>query len=555
MRSSLAFLVTVLFAQAVMAARVEIVLDVSGSMRASAGNMSRMEAAQRAVKATIEAIDSSSNVALRLYGHRLPSEPKDPSCRDTELVIPFGPLDRQRFIAAVESAKPLGQTPLAYALEQAAADFGGIGDEPVAVILVSDGEESCGGDPARVACAFRERGLELTVHTVGFDVGDVARKQLQAIASCTGGEYRDARNAGELAESLRQLTQAGLLIEKEREGRGNVVRGGNGFDSAVKLTPGTYRLDHHQRPSEYDYFAVDVTPGNLLVVRQVAFELGVEIKGDTFKETSQDTYQFVAIGLYAPDKSKIRDARAWGVGKKAEVGGSVRAGRGGTYYVAVGGEHFWRTAGIHKESPFTIELIDVSDAGSGTDAGDSDRDAVRIEPGKQDAWFQPGDSKDTYWFDAVAGTAYAVVARPEADLQSLKLTVSDDDRVTLAEATAPNEGAAVRAENIRPARSGRVYVTLSYPDYMKGLVLNPVRYSIELTATGGPPPTATGGPLPTATESEPKAAQAAESKSSLIDRIPGGRITCAVLLGLGLLGLIAIVVLVIILKRKSKGTS
>lgn len=543
MRRFVGFFCVVFFVQTLSAARVEIVLDVSGSMRASAGSMSRMEAAQRAVKATIEAIDSSSNVALRLYGHRLPSEPKDASCRDTELVIPFGPLDRQRFITAIESAKPLGQTPLALALEQAAADFGQVGDEAVAIILVSDGEESCGGDPARVACALKEKGLDLTVHTVGFDVGDVARQQLQAIASCTGGEYRDARNAGELAESLRQLTQAGLLIEKNREDQGNVVRGGNGFDSAVKLTPGTYRLDHHQRPNEFDYFAVDVTPGHLVIARQVAIELGIEVKGDTFKETRQN--QFVAIGLYAPDRSKIKDHKDWGVGKRAQVGGSVRAGQGGTYYVLVGGQPYLPNLGIHKDSPFTIEIVDVTDAGSGTDAGESDRDAVRIEPGGHDGWFQPGEWKDTYWFDATAGATYSVVMRPDANLVNLEMTVSDEDRVNLAKVKAPNEGAAVRAEDLRPTRSGRLYIALSYSWYGSSLAPDPVRYSVEVTQTAGPAPAAEPSDAP---EEE------TESSGSMFDKIPGGWITCAVLAFLFFMFLVGIAVIVFVMKKKSKGT-
>lgn len=69
-----------------------------------------------------------------------------------------------------------------------------------------------------------------------------------------------------------------------------MVRGGNGFESAVKLTPGTHRLDHHQRPNEFDYFAVDVKPGQLIRVGQTASELGVTIKGDTFKESAEQPF-------------------------------------------------------------------------------------------------------------------------------------------------------------------------------------------------------------------------------------------------------------------------
>ena len=51
----------------------------------------------------------------------------------------------------VARATPRGQTPLTYSLEQAAQDFGATSDEERVIILVSDGEETCGGDPAAAA--------------------------------------------------------------------------------------------------------------------------------------------------------------------------------------------------------------------------------------------------------------------------------------------------------------------------------------------------------------------------------------------------------------------
>jgi hypothetical protein len=496
------------------AARVQIVLDVSGSMRAPAGEISRMEAARRAVRATIDAIDPNSNVALRLYGHRLPSEPKEASCRDTELVIPFGPLNRERFISAVMSAQPRGQTPLAYALEQAAADFGEIGDEPVAVILISDGEESCGGDPARIACAFRQRGLELTIHTVGFDVGAVARQQLQAIASCTGGEYRDAKNANELAVSLRQLTQAGLLVEKQREVRnvGRAVRGGNGFSSAVSIAPGTYRLDHHQRPGDYDYFALDVTPGHLIRVSQQTADVGVTIDGTAI---SENNYPIAGVTLYDPAHTLISESGKIGAGQRASVETSVAAGQGGRYYVLIG-QKWWVSWGIPRDSPFTIEVVDVTDAGSGTDAGSSQREAVKLLPGTHRAWAQPGDQKDTFWFDAEGGKGYRMRLRPEGDAHGLSLTISDDDGVILAQEFAPNTGAAVRVEEITAARSGPLYATVGF--IVSG---NAVPYTIELTAAEGSVAARSSGTTPISDSAETR-----ERRRSIISFIPGGGYTC-----------------------------
>lgn len=182
--------------------RIQIVLDASGSMRGSAGRQSKMTAAVDAIQSTVNAMKGDQLVALRAYGHRLPREQEEASCRDSELVIPFLTLDRGRFTEELEALEPRGQTPLAYSLEQAAADFGTTGTAQDVIILVSDGNETCGGDPVAVACDLARQGVHLTVHTIGFDVGADVRDQLRSIAHCTGGRYEDASNAKELAHSF-----------------------------------------------------------------------------------------------------------------------------------------------------------------------------------------------------------------------------------------------------------------------------------------------------------------------------------------------------------------
>jgi hypothetical protein len=542
------------------AARVEIVLDASGSMRAAVGGTSKMEAAKQAVRTTVEALDASSVVALRLYGHRLPSEPKDPSCSDTELVIPFGPLDRARFIAAVDAARPLGQTPLAHSLQQAAADFGDLGDELAAVILVSDGEESCGGDPAAVACAFAERGLELTVHTVGFDVDAAARAQLQAIAQCTGGEYRDATDAGELADSLRQLTQAGLLLDKERETVGQEIRGGNGFDSAVPIAAGTYHLDHHQRPNEYDYFSIEVTPGWVLQVTQVAYEVGVQIEGNTFREgmpSAMSDWSAAGVAIHAPDRSKISGMEARQTGHRAEASAVAMAGGGGRFYILIGHGNT-PFGGIHKGSPITVELIDQTDAGSGTDAGDTDREAVTITPGEHRAWLHPrsyrATDKDVFSFAAQPSATYGLRVRPDEQEHSVALVVTDEDGVQIASTKAPNGGAAARLEELRPTRAGRLFVTVEASATTFTQALGPTPYTLELTAQGE---------AAAATESAEEAAETEggttpegeqRDGTSRLDVLPGGMLTCgAVLIFALLLGLALVVGVVLVIRRRSSG--
>ena len=533
----LALLSSSLVAPPARAARVEIVLDASGSMRGAAGGASKMEAARQAVRTTVEAIDPGSLVALRLYGHRLPSEPKDPSCEDSELVIPFAPIDKQRFIAAVEAARPLGQTPLAYSLERAAADFGDLGDEAAAVILVSDGEESCGGDPAAVACAFAERGLELTIHTVGFDVDQAARQQLQAVATCTGGQYLDAKDAGELAESLQRLTRAGLLVEKRREELGRAVRGGDGFASAVPITPGTYHLDHHQRPGEYDYFTIDVAPGHVLRVSQEAYEVGVTIEGDTFEE---NTYPTAGVAIHGPDRERVGHQEVIQPGEKAEAGASVSAGTGGRAFILIG-QDVWSSWGIHQSSPITIEILDQTDAGSG------EADAVTLEPGDHRAWLQEGDASDVFAVRADPAATYGLRVRPAEAQNIVRATVTDEDGVELASGFSPNPGAAVRLEDIHPPRAGRIYLRI------ENIHPQATAYTLTLTAAGGSLAAAEAGPE--AGPDEETAGDGGEpGEPSLLDRLPGGAAACGVLAVVAALVTLAIVVIVVILiRRRGRG--
>lgn len=475
-----ALIVTILVAAPSTAARVEIVLDASGSMRGTAGALSKMAAAKRAVRTTVEAIDPASEVALRLYGHRLPSEPKEPSCEDTELVIPFGPIDRERFVAVVDAVEPLGQTPLAHSLTQAAADFGELGDEAAAVILVSDGEESCGGDPAKVACAFAESGLALTVHTVGFDVDRKARQQLQAIADCTGGEYRDAKDADELGESLTQLTQAGLLVEKE-SAYGREIRGGDTHDQAVVLTPGvTYRLDHHQRQNQFDFFRIAVRGGQRLVASIETIERGVDIRGDSFRDTANP---YAGIEVHGPDRQKIAAEVIIGTqnGKRSiEVPTSYETG--GSFFVLVGNTY----SDQHKDSRFSVELVDQYDAGSGQDAPADEDEALGIEPGEYTGWLHGNDRVDYYVFQAGPGAVYELRVKPEQDEKSLRVTVTDRDGVKVAEEDAPNAGAAVRLRDLRFPDGGDVFVKVE-PKPFSAHQTSESAYTLELTAEGGAP--------------------------------------------------------------------
>ncbi len=185
---------------------VLLVLDASGSMNARLPNgETRIAVAQRAVKGVAAYVSPQAQLSLRLYGAQ--SAKAEKNCQDTNLAVPFGPASASggAIEQVVDNAQAQGYTPIAYSLEQAASDFPADAKERV-IVLVSDGKETCQGDPLVAARGLAAKGI--TVHAVGFVVDTAARGQLQAIARATGGSYFDAPVGPELPDTLKSAFSA-----------------------------------------------------------------------------------------------------------------------------------------------------------------------------------------------------------------------------------------------------------------------------------------------------------------------------------------------------------
>lgn len=185
---------------------VLLILDASGSMNAKLPNgETRIAVAQRATKGVAGFVPAQSQLSLRMYGAQSPASRKN--CEDTHLAVPFGAAsaNADAIAAQANGVKAQGYTPIAYSLEQAANDFPADAKERI-IVLVSDGKETCKGDPVLAAKALAGKGI--TVHTVGFIVDTAARGQLQSIAQITGGTYFDAPVGPELPDTLKSAFAA-----------------------------------------------------------------------------------------------------------------------------------------------------------------------------------------------------------------------------------------------------------------------------------------------------------------------------------------------------------
>jgi Mg-chelatase subunit ChlD len=176
------------------------VLDASGSMWARLEGRPKIEIAREVLTGALRDLPASVAVGLVAYGHR-----READCEDIELLAPVGKQGVEALALAVRALRPRGRTPITRAL-QVATEHARTLSGPVTIVLVSDGEETCGGDPCAAARALRGQGITLTVHVVGFDVTEAEREQLSCIAEGGGGTYFGAASAGELAQALGAVT-------------------------------------------------------------------------------------------------------------------------------------------------------------------------------------------------------------------------------------------------------------------------------------------------------------------------------------------------------------
>ena len=189
---------------------VALVLDASGSMngRLSDGTP-KIDAAKAAVRELTGAMPGETRLSLRAYGHQ--SHRSEHNCKDTQLLVGFGAAESVRSDVTTNSdgLKAQGYTPITYVLGLAADDLKGEPGKRV-IVLVSDGKETCKGDPCVLARKLAEADADLTIHTVGFDVDYQARTQLQCIAKAARGQYFDANSAADLTANMVEASTAAI---------------------------------------------------------------------------------------------------------------------------------------------------------------------------------------------------------------------------------------------------------------------------------------------------------------------------------------------------------
>jgi hypothetical protein len=253
-----------------------IVLDLSGSMNLPLGASTRIATARRVLAGVLARVPDDFNVGLRLYGHRFGPRQRE-TCTDSELVVPIRPLDRARLAQVVGASRARGETPLVYSVLQAAQDLKAAGGG--SLVVVTDGEESCGGDFAAAADALKTSGIGLRLDIVGFTLtGAKARAPLAALAASTGGSYYTAADGAALTRALvaATLTRFPYTVYAAT---GAPAATGEAGDGGVELPPGDYRIVVRAGDENVVLDKVSIAAGGSAAVSIVRKDSGFTLSG------------------------------------------------------------------------------------------------------------------------------------------------------------------------------------------------------------------------------------------------------------------------------------
>jgi hypothetical protein len=160
----------------------------------------------------------------------------------TSLTLPLAPLDRDLALQTIKRLKAGKKTatPIAAALAQVPQDLAEI-DGLRSVVLITDGNETCKGDPEAAIAALEEAGIDVKLDIVGFALEDEELKaQMASWAAAGGGTYYDAASAGELASSVATAVSAPFRVYGPE---GDQVAAGTVGGGPITVEPDTYRVE------------------------------------------------------------------------------------------------------------------------------------------------------------------------------------------------------------------------------------------------------------------------------------------------------------------------
>lgn len=194
-----------------------IVFDASGSMAGTVGlgiatPVTRIDEVRAALGAVLPSATKFRRVGLITYG------PGPYQQCNVHLDLPPTANAASLIMGAVNALTPAGRTPLAAAVAQA-ADVLDFRHKPGLIVVVTDGEETCGGAPCDLGKELHAAALQLTIHIIGYRpkgyswTGEQSLVDAKCLADENGGLYIAAETKDDLIAALDKTLDCPMVTD------------------------------------------------------------------------------------------------------------------------------------------------------------------------------------------------------------------------------------------------------------------------------------------------------------------------------------------------------
>ena len=186
-----------------------IVFDASGSMSGdgwgygseTAGTVSRIDKVRATLSEALPSITRIRRVGLITFG------PGPYNQCNVKLDLRPTENAAAAILGAIKALTPAGKTPLTAAVAQA-ADILDFRKKPGLIVVVTDGEETCGGSLCNLGKELHAKAMRLTVHVISLRVrgiswmGEQSALEAKCLAEQNGGLYLTAETEDDLKEAI-----------------------------------------------------------------------------------------------------------------------------------------------------------------------------------------------------------------------------------------------------------------------------------------------------------------------------------------------------------------
>ena len=192
-----------------------IVFDASGSMSGNeklgiATTVTRIDEVRAALARVLPAAARHRRVGLITYG------PGPYNQCNVELNLKPEPDAAAAILHAVDALTPAGKTPLTAAVTQA-AEVLDYRHKPGVVVVLTDGEETCGGSPCDLGKELHDAAENLVVHVIAFRTsnfswtGEQSILGIKCLAEANNGLYVTAETQEDLVAAFQETLSCPMI--------------------------------------------------------------------------------------------------------------------------------------------------------------------------------------------------------------------------------------------------------------------------------------------------------------------------------------------------------